>query len=268
MSRRERHEHSTQLPRGPACVVLVAATLLAACGGASGPQSASTAAAVRHDIGAALTSTDVAGCKLSYLTKRFTDQGTYAIPELLDSERRICRADVRTYAARSVKLTRIKVDGDHATVRMQADGGAYGYGTLDLALARDGTWKLDRLTAVRIDRAKFNRLQARFASVGEDKLTKAQIACSIRRLGRYSDAELDRATVQGDVGPQIDPLLVCLVRPALRKEGVPIALTSCVLKQLESMGRDFLRIIVKDDGKQTERLFTGAAQDCAQALTA
>jgi hypothetical protein len=238
------------------------APLLVACGD-SRSQSESNAAAVRADVTKALTTADRDICELRrYATKGFVAQDSFSIPELAAVNAKTCRADVEAYTADAVKLSRVNVDGDRATARLAADGGAYGYGVLELTLVRDGSWKLDRITAVDLDRAKFDALQAQFAAVGDEDAPPAVTACAKRRIDRLTDAQIERAVVRGDSTLVSDPLLVCVVRPQLRK-ALSLALTSCVLGQLRRDDDALLRVLLREDAKASEKLFAAAAEACA-----
>jgi len=238
------------------------ALLLGACG-SDEPRSAGSAAAVRGDVTRALTKADPSICETrGYATQRFAEQASVSIPELDRATEKICRADVATFAADAVKLTRVKIDGDRATARMTADGGAYGYGALDLALVRDGSWKLDLITAVDLDRARFEKLQERFARVGDEPASPVVTACVSRRLARLSDAQIERAVVRADPAFVSNPLLVCVVRPQLRM-ALSIALTSCVMKQLGRDPAELLGTLLGDDEEAINRLFARAAGGCA-----
>lgn len=250
-------------PSSAALAALLSAGLLVACGGGDVSESANQAAAVREDVTKALTSTDADDCEpTTHATQRWVDQETYSIPELATQMERLCRADVETYAADAVKVSHVRVHGERATARIEARGGTYGFGRLDVALAKDRSWKLDELTGVDIDRAKFDTIQVQFATIGDGRASKAQTGCSVRRLARLSDRELERAVLTSDVRLVLDPVLVCFLRPELRRQGLSLALTSCVIKALRGTGDTLLRVVLKDDQRDTKKLFTQAAAGC------
>ena len=244
-----------------AALALLALTLVA-CGG-SGSESGADAASVRKDVTKALTTAKRDICELRrYATERFVEQDSFSIPELVKVNAGTCRSDVATYAADGLKLSRVTVDGDRATARLAADGGAFGYGVLDLALVRDGTWKLDRITAVDLDRRKFDSLQRQFARLDDDPLPARVVDCYERRIARRSDAEIERAIVRGDSVLVSDPLLICVVRPTLRR-ALPLDLTSCVIRQLRRDDDELLRILLREDEGASQKLFRAAAEVCA-----
>lgn len=253
-------------PSSAVLVVLLSAWLLAACGGG---ESAGDAAAVRADVAKALTSTDADDCEpTTYATQRWVDRQTYSIPELARQMERLCRADVERYAADAVRVSRVEVDGARATARIVAHGGTYGFGELEVALAKDRSWKLDELTGVALDRAKFDRIQVQFATIGDGEASKAQTACSIRRLARFSDRELEQAVLRSDVTLVLDPVLVCFLRPELRKQGLSVELTRCVIRALRGTGDKLLRVVLSDDQRATKKLFMQAAAGCTGGATA
>jgi len=244
-----------------ALLALLAAVMLA-CGGSDGED-------VREDITQALTTTDEDDCRLdTFATKRFVDQQTYSIPELASEAEKICRDDVKTYASDAVEVSAVKVDGDRATARIVADGGTFGFGALGIALVKDGDWKFDELTALDIDRKKFNQLQIQFSSVGDEQVSAPQTACTLRRLDRFSDTELEQAVLKADVKLVVDPLLVCFLRPELRKGGLSLRQTSCVLKALRNDGVKLLRVALREDEGATQALLAQAAAGCGGGITA
>jgi hypothetical protein len=250
----------------PRSLPALLALLLGACGGSS-PQSAADPAAVRADVTKALTTAKADICDLRrYATQRFVEQDSFGIPQLVKLNAKTCRSDVPTFTADALKLSRVKVTGDRATARMVADGGAYGYGTIDLALVRDGSWKLDRITAVDVDRARFDALQAQFARVDADPPPPSVSACAKRRIARLSDAEIERAVVEADSTLVSDPLLVCVVRPQLRT-ALPNELTSCVLDALRRDDDEMLKVLLSEDEKGVEKLFRRAGEACGAAAS-
>ncbi|HEV7804178.1 MAG TPA: hypothetical protein VGO80_00040 [Solirubrobacteraceae bacterium] len=250
----------------PPCRAALALLVLAlvACGGGTA-DSGDDPAAVRRDVTKALTTADPRICELRrYATRRFVEQDAFSIPELVAVNAKTCRADVRGFTADTLRLSRVKVAGDRATARLVADGGAYGYGTIDLALVRDHVWKLDRITAVDVDRARFDALQAQFARVGHQTPSPSLLACAKRRLARLSDAQIERAVVRGDSTLVSDPLLVCVVRPQLRR-ALSTALTSCVVAQLRRDDDELVRALLGGDERAGDKLFARAGERCTDA---
>jgi hypothetical protein len=224
---------------------------------------------VREDVTRGLMSTDADDCTpTSHATQRWVDQETYSIPQLARQMERLCRAEVKTYAADAVEVSHVQVDGGRATARIAARGGTYGFGDLDVTLAKDRSWKLDELTGVAIDRAKFDKIQVQFANIGEGQASKLQTGCAIRRLARFSDGELERAVLKSDVALVLDPVLVCFLRPELRRQGLSLELTRCVIAALRGKGDALLRVVLGDDQRATNKLFTQAAAGCAGGVTA
>lgn len=204
-------------------LLLLASLALAACGGARGEERA-----VRDAIDAALTGTSPRDCTAPY-TRAFLDQGSFGLRGLADEYVAFCRAHVAALAARSVHVEDVAVEGDRARARFTADGGAYAVRSASVKLRRvAGRWRLDRLTALSLDRARWARQQARAARLADSGVSATQAACVARRLTRVPDGELERGIVDGDAGMLADPLLVCAVRPQLRAAGLSLVRTRCV----------------------------------------
>jgi hypothetical protein len=255
------HLHKRFHPAWRAALALLA-SLLAGCGG-SGADSGGSAADVRRDVAKALTTAGREVCDLRrYATQRFVEQDSFSIPELVEVNADGCRSDVKAFAAEAVKLSRVRVDGDRATARLRADGGAFGYGVLDVDLVRDGSWKLDRITAVDLDRRRFDELQKRLTGIDDDPLPASVVACTDRRIARRSDAEIERAVVRGDSALVSDLVLVCVVRPQLRR-ALPLDITSCVVRQLRRADDELLRALLREDEDASHKLFGEAAAACA-----
>jgi hypothetical protein len=242
----------------PALLVLCAAGLVA-CGG--GDDSAADVAA---DVERGFVSTSKDACDpLTHGTKRFSDQLSFGIAEIVASGRRSCRADVELYAADAADVTRVRVDGERATAHVVPTGGVNAIGELTLALVKDGTWKTDRITAVDLDRARFDAVQRDFAGRGPGG--KQRAACAIRRFARMSDAALERALVRADPILFSEPLLMCVARPALLERGLPVALTGCIIRELRADGIRFLRSFLRDDADAGFDLMFELAAGCARA---
>jgi hypothetical protein len=249
--------------RLPASVMALAVLGLAACG-ADEPESARTPQAVERDLTTALTDADAVCDQDSYATSRFVERSSYGVPEYVARIDKLCHAsDAREFVARSVKVSGVRVSGDRATATVVATGGANAIGKLTFALVRDGVWKVDRIAALDIDRAKLYAVQRRLARVGDEPTTDAQLGCTLRRLSRLDDRALERALMVADARVLVtDPVLVCVLRPELRKQGLSSAQAGCIIRALRS-DDGFVAILLREDEKATEELFAQAAQTCA-----
>ena len=248
--------------RGATASLLLAALGLTACGGGDEPQSAATPQDVKRDLTAALVDRDTVCASNRYATARFAKLATYGVPEYAKRVTELCEKNVETYAAKSLKITGVRVSGDRARARVTATGGAYAFGTVTFELVRDGVWRVDDVAAVDIDRERFDAVQTRVATTTDPPATSAQLACTLRVYGRSSDAELERAVRSFDPKFVTEPVLRCFLRPELRRQGLSATLANCVISTLRSTD-GFLRVLLSEDEKKLEALFTQAGADCA-----
>jgi hypothetical protein len=214
--------------------LLLAALPLGACG-------TSDEDAIRDTVREATTSTDPAACSEPY-TRSFLVRAAYGSRARARQVERGCRANIEQLAAASVDVTKVTVAGARARASFATEGGAFATGTF--ALRRSGDrWRIDRVTAVALNRAVYDRQQARLARLA---FRGSESACFTRRLRKLDDATLEAAIVASDPAPLSDPLLVCLVRPALRRAGLSIGRTHCVIVRLRSDARTVVRLALRD----------------------
>jgi len=241
---------------------VVLAVVLAGCGHGA---STSTADGVRKDLASTLSHGGAAQCNArTYATQRFIDQRSFSIPALAREIEALCRKHPSTFASGLLRVSRVRIDGDRGTARL-IDGGLFADGSVDVDIAKDGVWKLDRITRVDVDRREYVDALFGFSSTGGDDSTRTQRSCTRRRLGRLSDRQLRRAIVGAEVKLVVDPVLVCFMRPQLRAEGLSISLVSCLLKRLQRKGRRLVAVSLREDKRELRALFHSVAADCAPA---
>ena len=125
------------------CLLLISALVLTACGGSgsdSGEEEAIEAAIVRS-----ATTADPANCT-EVETQAFAEQssdesGAAAVKE--------CEKEAKDASnnAKTVKVTKIKVNGSEATADAAIVGGGFDSQVISISLVEEeGAWKLDRLT--------------------------------------------------------------------------------------------------------------------------
>jgi hypothetical protein len=255
-------------PRNPgrrfcalASLLALAAVAVAACGGDE-PQSGRTPRDVERDLTMALSNRDTVCDSGRYTTRAFENRASYGVPKYAAHLQELCEAHVAAFAARSLRFSGVRVSGDRAKASVVATGGSYGFGKMTFALVHDGVWKVDRMTAFDIDRAKFDAVQRRLAKLGEQAITSEQLDCTLRRYSRLGERELERAIITFDPKLATDPALVCVVRPELRRQGLSVAQAGCIIRALQSNDA-FLEILVREDRKATEELFEQAGRSCA-----
>jgi len=247
-------------PLVPAIVALGLASSLTACG------AAKDETAIRDGLKTALTSTSQSACSSDY-TQAFLDQGTYGSSTVADSLRKFCRSNIKQLAAEKVNVSDVRVDGNSAQADFSASGGQYAFKRATVTLRKSGgQWRLDRLTALELERPEYDEQQERIAILQEDGLSRKEAACYRQRIERVSDERLSRAIVASDPAYLADPLLRCVIRPTLRRGGFSSAQTGCILRRVRgSSAGTFVRLTLagtKDAESTIKRRFRRAATAC------
>jgi hypothetical protein len=245
--------------------------LLVACGGSGSPgkSSGDESAAVAATIKRAAGNTDPAACA-RLETQRFMEQN-----ELTKGNAALqrCREHAKDVAGnpRTTTVSGIKVDGDAARARAAFEGGDLDGQALDLRLVKQqGGWKLDHID----DFAKFDRkrfLVALGASLKRPPTSQAPktVDCIVGRIGGLSDAAIQGIYVNADSGrlaAASGPCFVVVIRDALQRQGVPKALTDCVVSAIDKPPYTAVRRIL--EGADADRLFQGIAQSCLKSRQA
>jgi hypothetical protein len=243
-----------------AITALPLALSLAACG------ASKDETAIRDGLEEALTSTSRSACSSGY-TQAFLDQGTYGSSTVAASFRKFCRANIKELAADKVSVFDVRVDGNSAEADFSAGGGQYAFKRATVTLRKSGgQWRMDRLTALELERPQYDEQQEHLAILQKDGLSKNEAACYRRRIERVSDETLSKAIVTSDPSYLADPLLFCVIRPTLRKGGFSTAQTRCVLRRVRgSSARTFVRLTLagtKDAERAIKRRFRRAATAC------
>lgn len=234
---------------------------LVACG------AGKDATAIREGLEKALTSTSPTACSSGY-TQAFLDQGTYGSSTVADSFRKFCRANIKALAAKRVNVSDVRVDGNNAEASFSAGGGQYAFKNATVMLRKSGgQWRMDRLKTLELERPEYDRQQERLAILQEDGLSRKEAACYRRRIERVSDERLSTAIVASDPSYLADPLLVCVIRPTLRRGGFTAGQTRCILRGVRgSSARSFVRLTLTgttDAQRAIKRRFRRAATACA-----
>lgn len=184
----------------PPCLLLLSALALAACGGGSdsGEEEAIEAAIVRS-----ATTADPANCT-EVETRAFVEQssdesGAAAVKD--------CEEEAKDASnnAKTVKVTKIKIDGSEGTADAAITGGGFDGQAISIALVEeDGTWKLDQLTGF----AKLDT--ARLAEVFNEKLEETgelapeQTSCIVEGIETVSKAEAEELVLSGSSTPLVE----------------------------------------------------------------
>lgn len=148
-----------------------------------------------------------------------------------------CREGAAGDAADSVDISSVDVTGDttaNASLRLHG-GGANELEDqqLEFRLRKEGErWKIDRLTDIDLDRAKFDRGLRREFTMPPNRIPAPVAECFIEQLGPLSDAKLEAGLLKPDPSFIAEPLLRCFLPATLRREGVPAAVIRCTVRRM------------------------------------
>jgi ABC-type glycerol-3-phosphate transport system substrate-binding protein len=183
------------------CLLLFSALALAACGGGGsdgGDEEAVEAAIVRS-----ATTADPANC---------TEVETQAFVEQSSDEKgakalRECEKEAKDASnnAKTVKVTKIKIDGDEATADAAITGGGFDGQVISIALVEeDGSWKLDQLTGfAKLDTANLAQVFGeKLEETGE--LTPEQTSCIVEGVEAASKQEAEELVLSGSSDPLVE----------------------------------------------------------------
>lgn len=190
---------------------LGAALALPACGGSGG--DIGDAEEIRAMIEAATNSDDPSSCR-RFNTLHMVEEST---GEKGEEAFRACEesGDEGPEPADDVKVPRIEVEGDRATVDLAFVGSVLGGQMITYVLVEeDGQWKFDEsLSFVDLDRDRLLLEWAR--ALYEEARTAAEtdrLGCAIERVERFSDAELERLFLRPDPEVLVEIVRVCETR--------------------------------------------------------
>jgi hypothetical protein len=183
---------------GLVAMLVALALTLAACGGDGGDDGdelSGEQAVIADTIEEAHTSEDPEACGLR--TRRYNAQ-TYFSGTTFAAE--ACRRLIALYAADSVEVSEVAVEGDRATAEAAISGGYPGGQTLALELVKQSDdWKLDRVSGfVDFDREAFNDVIEENLSSFEGRDDPQVTECIMGRLGELSDEEIQELYLSGD----------------------------------------------------------------------
>jgi hypothetical protein len=234
---------------------------LAACGAGKDEQ------VIRDGLEKALTSTSPSACSSGY-TQAFLDQGTFGSSTVAASFRKFCRSNIKQLAAKTVDVSDVRVDRNDAEADFRASGGQYAFKDATVTLRkRGGEWRMQRLKALELQRPEYDEQQERLAILQEGGLSRKEAACYRQRIERVSDERLSKAIVAADPSYLADPLLVCVIRPTLRRGGFSNAQTRCIVRRVRgSSARRFVRLTLAGT-KSAERTINARFRRAARACT-
>ena len=183
------------------CLMLISALALAACGGSSsdsGAEEAIEAAIVRS-----ATTADPANCTevetLAFAEQSSDESGAAAVEE--------CEMEARDASnnAKTVKVTKIEVDGSEATADAAIVGGGFDSQVISISLVEeDGAWKLDQLTGfAKLDTSRLAEIFGeKLEETGE--LTPEQTSCIVEGIEAASKPEAEELVLSGSSQPLVE----------------------------------------------------------------
>lgn len=183
------------------CLLLLSALALAACGGGgsdSGDEESIEAAIVRS-----ATTADPANCTevetQSFVEQSSDEKGAKALEE--------CEEEAKDPSnnAKTVKVTKITIDGSEATADAAVVGGGFDGQTISIALVEeDGTWKLDQLTGfAKLDTARLAEIFGeKLEETGE--LSPEQTSCIVEGIEAASKDKAEELVLSGSSDPLVE----------------------------------------------------------------
>lgn len=196
---------------------------------------------IERTIATVATSSNPAYCD-RLVTTGYLEQTTGVKPPFSDD---FCRSDAEARRARSTEVFATHVDGDRAIAEVGFEGGSYDGSSVKLRLAReDGLWKLDRIVSfVHFDRDRFDR--AYRTRLQEFGMPQQGVECVLSKVRRLSDAEIERATLEGSHRLFAPIAVECdrdgierdlIAWAANRKYGLPPKDVECTARKVETTG--------------------------------
>jgi hypothetical protein len=170
-----------------ACLLILSALALAACGSGESDESQ-----IEEAVETSATSTDPADCK-KLSTQQFMEQtaqtgGAEAV--------KACEREAsEKKGAKSASVSNVEVDGSKATADVALTGGGLDGQSLEVALVKEGDqWKLDELTGfVKFDEAKvISTFEKGFGKPSDEK-SKRIVSCIIESFEKAPQAKFEDA---------------------------------------------------------------------------
>jgi hypothetical protein len=210
--------------------LVLAAAVLAACGGSGGSKNVSgDDTAIRKLISETSLSTDPSKCSTA-ATQRFLEQIQF---EKGSKAVEACKEDAKhDVPAKAVSIASVNVDGNKATaVYTQKGGDADGQRFTVEFVKTGGRWRFDHLAALTIDRPRFDRSFRASLLRPPDKLAPAVADCSVRELSKVSDGEIEAAVVQAKPAVVVRPVAFCALVGELNKTKATANVASCAARK-------------------------------------
>lgn len=174
-----------------ACLLVVSAFALAACGSGSNDESQ-----IEETIETSATSTDPANCK-KLSTQQFMEQTTQS--EGSEAVKTCEKEASNDEGAKSVTVSNVEVEGSKATADTALTGGGFDGQEVEVALVKEGDqWKLDEITGfAKFDEQKvLETLEKGFAKPSSE-VNKSLASCIVESFEEAPQAEFEEALISG-----------------------------------------------------------------------
>ena len=174
-----------------ACLLIVSALALAACGSSDNDESQ-----IEEAIETSATSTDPADCK-KFATQQFMEQTTQA--EGAEAVKTCEEEASNDEGADSATVSNVEVDGSKASADVALGGGSFDGQELEVALIKeDDQWKLDEVAGfAKFDEAKvIEALEEGFAKPSSE-VSKSLASCIVESFEEAPQAEFEAALISG-----------------------------------------------------------------------
>ncbi len=224
-----------------AAVLVVAAT---GCGGGNGDGTTGASEGTTADTGSSERAVDetlelvFTTAEPDQCTDGFTLRALYQLSpglRLEDDPIAVCRKNIDPGAsAKSIKVTDLEVDGDHATATVTPAGGGFAGARLEVSLVDSDGWKLDRIDRMKIlDRDEYlATTKAQIAQFTGKFVSGSGTRCLVSYVRTHATNEdLEDYYVTGDRGYAFDAIRKCLGAGT-----DTLAIVDIVTTQLEAAG--------------------------------
>jgi hypothetical protein len=177
----------------PLALLVLAALTLTACGGGGGSSDESQ---ITETIETAATTSDPSNCTkletLSFVEQNSEQKGKAAIKACEEE------AEAGEEQAEGAKVSNIDVNGEKATAEVEFEGGSLGSQALEVALVKEGDWKLDQIEgfADYDGKALGEAFEEEFKENPEE-LNEEQAKCIAGKVAEASQAQAEELFFSG-----------------------------------------------------------------------
>jgi hypothetical protein len=174
-----------------ACLLVVSALALAACGSSNSDESQ-----IEEAVETSATTTDPADCK-KLATQQFMEQTTQS--EGSEAVKTCEKEASNDEGAESAAVANVEVEGSKATADVALTGGGFDGQEVEVALVKEGDqWKLDEIAGfVKFNEAKvIETLEKGFAKPSSE-VSKGLAACIVESFEEAPQAEFEEALISG-----------------------------------------------------------------------